>query len=364
MATIRKYRWTTKGEPREAWQVDFRDQDGKRRHKQFARKKDADAYLVTARGQVATGTYVAESTSPTIQEAADAWITRGEAEQLERSTIRQRQQHVAHILAVIEPSTRLARISVTRLEAARDKLLVKHSRATARKIVVSLRAILKQAKAVHLATADLGIKGAGRHRKRLEVGVDIPTPHEIKALVDAASGKALALVCFAAFAGLRASEIRGLRWVDLKLGQHPTVTVTQRADRWEQIGSPKSEAARRTIPLGETTTRAAKVWKLEQPAGLKLVFGTATDRPDGLANIRRKILGPALVKAGVAKYGLHSFRHYAISSWLRTCNGDFKRVQAWAGHATLALTLDTYGHLIPRTDDHAMIADAERGLQE
>ena len=134
-----------------------------------------------------------------------------------------------HILAVLDADTRLARISATRLEKARDDLLLTHSRATARKVVVSLRAILKQAKAVHLSTADLAVKGSNRHRKRLEVGVDIPAPAEVKAVVDAATGEALALLCLAAFSALRASELRGLRWADLDLGSHPSVTVSQRA---------------------------------------------------------------------------------------------------------------------------------------
>jgi len=60
--------------------------------------------------------------------------------------------------------------------------------------------------------------------------------------------------------------------------------------------------------------------------------------------------------------GLHSLRHYAISSWLKTCNSDFNRVQSWAGHATLAGTWDTYGHLFPRHDDHELSAAAERDL--
>ena len=47
MATIRKRSWrTASGERRERWQVDFRDQNGARVHKQFDRKKDADAFLV------------------------------------------------------------------------------------------------------------------------------------------------------------------------------------------------------------------------------------------------------------------------------------------------------------------------------
>jgi integrase len=51
-------------------------------------------------------------------------------------------------------------------------------------------------------------------------------------------------------------------------------------------------------------------------------------------------------------------RHYAISAWLAS-RIDPKTVQHWSGHATLALVLDTYGHTIPRDDDHARIAAAE-----
>ena len=65
---------------REAWQVDFVDQAGKRRHKQFDKKKDADDWMVKTRNQVREGTYTPESTSKTIHQAADAWIERAKAE--------------------------------------------------------------------------------------------------------------------------------------------------------------------------------------------------------------------------------------------------------------------------------------------
>ena len=52
----------------------------------------------------------------------------------------------------------------------------------------------------------------------------------------------------AIFTGLRASELRGLRWqdVDLKSGE---LHVRQRADRYSEIGKPKSKAGTRTVPL-------------------------------------------------------------------------------------------------------------------
>ena len=87
MATITRRTWqTSAGEQREAWQLTFTDQAGQRIRKQFEKKKDADAYRVRARGQVAVGTFTAESTSKTIGEAAKAWLKRGEA----RSSSRRR----------------------------------------------------------------------------------------------------------------------------------------------------------------------------------------------------------------------------------------------------------------------------------
>ena len=378
MATIRKRRWLLpSGEAREAWQVDFVDQAGKRRHKQFGRKKDADAYLVKARGEVASGTYTPDSSSITIKNAADLWIERAEAEKLERSSILQYRASIKHILAAIDPDTKLARLTTPRVEQLRDDLLKAHSRAMAQKALKHFKGIIADAQRRGLIANNPAARttiGTGRrHRKRLEVGVDIPAPGEIKALVESATGKALALVCLAAFAGLRASELRGLRWADLDLGSKPNVTINQRADRWSQIGSPKSDAARRTVPLSETSAQALRSWKLAQPPvtyreGKEkrqrphvLVFGTGTDAPDTLPNLRSRLLAPLAVAAGVPRYGLHAMRHYAVSSWL-AAGIDLKTCQAWAGHATLALTLDTYGHLIPRKDDHQRIADAERGL--
>jgi integrase len=396
-ASVRKRSWQTKDGPKTAWIADYFDQDGVRRQKTFSTKSAAKEWLPATTESIKKGTHVPDSTAATLREAADAWIKRGEAEGLEASTMRQRRLHVDHILRLLEGDTKLSRYNVAKLEAFRDDLLLRQSRAMARKVIVSLRAILKQARAVHLATASLTVKAGGRHKRKLKVGVDIPTAPEVKAVIDATADdpKARALACLAGFAGLRASELRGLGWSHLDLSSNPKVTIEERADELGEIGSPKSDASKRTIGLNATTVQALKAWKLAQPPIVyredgkeqrrprTLVFGTASDRPDGLANIRRRLLGPAMIKAGVVvraldhdgkpvvdkdgkpvmapKYtGLHCLRHFAISSWLKTCGGDFKAVQARAGHATLALTLDTYGHLLDNAGEVDQLAAAEK----
>lgn len=69
-----------------------------------------------------------------------------------------------------------------------------------------------------------------------------------------------------------------------------------------------------------------------------------------------------------AKYtGLHSLRHF-YASWCinRRAAGGLelppKIVQERLGHSSNLMTMDVYGHLFPRGDDSAEMADAERAL--
>lgn len=67
------------------------------------------------------------------------------------------------------------------------------------------------------------------------------------------------------------------------------------------------------------------------------------------------------------KYAWHSLRHF-YASWCinRKVDGGLelpvKLVQTRLGHATIAMTLDTYGHLFPNNDDGKELAAAEIAL--
>src|SRR6476469_10778765 len=67
------------GEVGEAWIVDYRDQQGVRHIKTFARKRDADAHHAKVAVEVRSGMHTAESQSLTVTEAAWQWIESGEA---------------------------------------------------------------------------------------------------------------------------------------------------------------------------------------------------------------------------------------------------------------------------------------------
>jgi integrase len=163
MASIRKRAWTTaRGEARESWQVDFVDQHGKRRHRQFDRKKVADAFLVTARGQVQSGTFAPDSSSITVAQAAQLWLERCEQDNLEPSTMVGYRSHVRYHIEPLLGAEKLSRLTTPRVEQFRDELLAgERSRPLAKKALASLKAILKEAQRRGLAPQN----GARRHRQ-------------------------------------------------------------------------------------------------------------------------------------------------------------------------------------------------------
>jgi integrase len=136
----------------------------------------------------------------------------------------------------------------------------------ARRVLQTFKAVVKDAKRRGLITqnvaAETVIGNGKRHDQKLKAGRDFPLPAEVKSMIDAAAPKARAMICLAARAGLRASELRALRWANLKLDRQPAVTIEERADKWSTVGSPKSASARRTIPLSETTAQALREWRL------------------------------------------------------------------------------------------------------
>lgn len=142
MASLRK-RILPSGDTR--WLVDYKDTAGKRRAKQFETKRDADAYMVKARAEVAAGTHVADSQSVTLSEAADLWVESGERDRLEATTIRQRRQHVDLHIKPLIGGTKLSRLKTPIVQEFVDRLLETRSRAMARRIVTSLKGILAEA---------------------------------------------------------------------------------------------------------------------------------------------------------------------------------------------------------------------------
>ncbi len=160
----------------------------------------------------------------------------------------------------------------------------------------------------------------------------------------------------------------GRRWGDLDLN-NSKLHIGRRVDAYGEEGSPKSAAGVRTIPISGQLTTALKKWRLRSlhKGADDLVF------PNGVGNhtnhddlVKREFL-PLVEKVNAAgwaevpqasaarRLNWHALRHFAISTWIE---GGFtpKTVQTFAGHSSLQITMDRYGHLFP-SDDHKRAMD-------
>jgi integrase len=399
--SVRKRTWTNRdGSQGEAWVVAYTDQAGKRRMKNFERKKDADAYHASVAGELRSGMHVPDSQSVMVAEAGRLWLQGCEAASLERASLANyRQLLELHIIPLIG-AVKLSRLTVPMVRSFEDKLALERSRYMVRRVRAALGMILADAQErglvgqnvvrnlTHRRRRGQERRAERRQKGRLKLGVNIPTPDEIRAFIAAVDDVWRPLFLTAIFAGLRVSELRGLCWSDLDL-KRGLLHVRQRADCYNAIGRPKSETSERTIPLPPMVTQSLRAHRLAGPKGeLDLVFPTDDGKVASYNHIVRHGLIPTSLAAGItapvldvhgkpakdpdgrpiitAKYsGLHALRHF-YASWCinRRVDGGLelppKMVQERMGHASIHITLDTYGHLFPRPDDGAELAAAEK----
>jgi integrase len=384
--SVRKRIWKSpSGEPREAWVVDYADQHGDRHLKTFATKREADAHHAIVGTAVRAGMHTADSKSVTVAKAAELWLESCEAAALERASLVAYRQVVDLHIAPILGALKLSQLTVPLVRGFEGRLHRDgRSPAMVRRARRLLGAILADAQERGLVAQNVVYSmRKSRHTRRSEgngkikTGIDIPTPAEIHAIVGAlgtAAGRHRPVLLTAIFTGLRASELRGLRWVDLDL-KRGELHVRQRADRFNTFGRPKSEAGERTIPLPPILVAALREHRLAQaPSSLGLVFPNSRGGVDLRASIVLGGFHPAQVAAGVvdqrggAKYrGLHTLRHF-YASWCINRRADgglelpLKLVQSRLGHASIQMTADTYGHLFPRGDDGVELAAAEKAF--
>lgn len=163
------------------------------------------------------------------------------------------------------------------------------------------------------------------------------TTEEVRAILKAANRTHRTAFMLAAFAGLRAGEIRGLRWrdIDLKAG-----TLIVRESVCRGIAAAPKSGHERVVPLtDELREELRNVRPIDSNA---LVSTNAKGKPwteSSLILAFRR----TLKRAGLANWRLHDLRHYFVTALFKS-GAPAPAVQALAGHADLSTT-QRYAHL-------------------
>jgi integrase len=381
MATICKIRWrNSSGAARERWLVEWRDTAGKRSRRQFENLVEAKRFHAAVELGVAPAPKGSGGDVVRFTDAALEFIQSRVKLGREPSTWRAYDRHLRLHLGPLIGDADVRAMRRAQFLDLRERLLAKLSPALARAVFVTARAIMAYAVEREWRLDDpaksVRFNNAGRDKPR----IDIPPKADIRRLLEAfgagdiatgaAPSRAFMLVRIALGTGMRASEIRGLRIVDLKLDRTPPqIEVTQRADQWRRIGPPKSRNGRRTIPIGPDLAALIARWiPLRRNLASPLVFPSTSGAPLDFSNFQHRHWRPTLMRLGLAadtgegRWTFHRLRHI-YASQLIEMGLNAKQVQMRLGHGSVTMTLDVYGHLWRDPEREAMeVTEFERRL--
>lgn len=394
MAYVRK-RTLPSGKVR--WQTVWQAGD-KRASEMFDTQREANAKRLAVETSRPTS---AADFATMAQDYLDYQKTLVDTGQRERSYFEMLRLHInRHILPDKEFSaTRCSSIGTPEVQQFLNRLIVRINVQSAVKVRTTLSQVFRYGTQTGYAGSNPVRDAEIKRKRRPDAGetsaFTLPGKDQLKALLDGAttfdtSGRAAAVVRVLMYGGLRMSELRGLERKNCHLtGTTPNIAIVQRADRYNAIGSVKSAAGRRIVDLGPETAHILRVWLMAAPA--PKTAGTDQEKPSyvfpnedggvwGYPNFRSRFWIPLLNHCGLTTnnpaeasasqyarqpmmaplFGAHTLRHVYASLQIEQ-GVSAKRLQKLIGHATLKMTLDTYGHLWPDEDaDRARARGVER----
>ena len=225
---------------------------------------------------------------------------------------------------------------------------------TVRRVHAVLHRALEEA-----VKGDLIPRNPAAHANKPKVKLEEPEPldtSQAAAFLKAAKGdrfEALYILCL--MCGLRQGEALALHWRDIDLDEG-TLRVNLQLQRVRgggglQFSQPKN-ASRRTVGLPQravSALRSHRKRQLEEKLRVadyedsELVFASSKGTPLDAQNVVNRYYKPLLKRAGLPPIRFHDLRHSCLS--LLAQRGEpIRDLQALAGHATAAFTLQRYTH--------------------
>lgn len=381
MASIRRRTTVRGGREVAAYDVRFRDPDGRQRTRTFTRKGDADRFAATVETDKLRGTYLdPDAGRITFQTYAEQWLA---AQTFDRST----REAVAlrlrlHVFPVLG-RTQLRQVKPSTVQAwlrSLDPLAPTYRRV----IWANVSSVFGAAVDDELLTKN-PCRAPSVRRPKVETHKVIPWTVEQVLAVRAALPERYGIVAtLAAGLGMRQGEMFGLSPADVDF-LRGRVEVRRQvklyASNRQVFALPKGRKVR-TVPLPESVRDALAAYLAafpvrpvalpwEDPDGEPVTVSLVVTSRESKALNRNHFNGyswkPALVQAGVEPSratGCHALRHF-YASVLLDAGESIKAVSEYLGHSDPGFTLRTYTHLMPSSDErtrHAVDAAFAGGM--
>lgn len=320
---------------------------------------EARSWRVDAQAQLQAGTLSAAA-GPTVAEAAEEFLA-----DMKSDTFRQRGGHVYkpstirgyerdltnHVLPELG-SKRITRLERPELQRWVDELVTpERSPSTIRNIVAALRALVGFAELRGWVLVNpcngLRLPAGEKARER------IASPVEAAELIAAMRPKDRATLGLAVYAGLRLGELLALdvAAVDFDGGW---IHVHRSWDRGSKQFIPTKSRKPRSVPIIDrlAVLLADHFVLLDHPSdGLLFPSANNPDWPTDAGILRRRTHA-RWENLGLKPLGFHEGRHtYASIAIAAGLNA--KTLSTYLGHATITITLDRYGHLMPGSEVEA-----------
>lgn len=339
------------------YEVRWRDPERRSREKVFDTKREADLFLASVQISVAKGEYIdAKASKALISDLGTSWLAG--------------QTHLKP--SSLKPIEIAWRLHVSPSWGRTPVGLVQHSRVQAwvsaltTEKELSATSVLR-AYGVLAAILDVAVKDR-RIPSNSARGVNLPrkvgkprvylTHKQVDSVAGFASDKA-PLVLFLAYTGLRWGELTGLRVGHVDLGRRRFNVEENAVDVGGTIhvGTPKSHS-NRSVPYPAFLDKHVQECVAHKRRD-ELVFGDGTDHVRSPHGVRGWFIS-AVKKAqnldpDLPRVTIHDLRHTAASLAI-SAGANVKAVQRMLGHASAAMTLDTYADLFP--DDLDGVAES------
>jgi len=344
----------------------------------FATRKEAQTAMNKILVAIEEKTYVAPAKLSLREYLKDEWLPAIEAT-IRPSTFRSYKQHVECHICPHLGSVQLQKLSGSQINALYATLALSGKKdgktglspLTIRHVHAVLHRALKDAVRWErlmrnpIAAADPpSIRGDGT--KELKTW----SAAQLKAFLDGTKEERLSpLWHLLAMTGLRRGEALGLRWedVDLEAGRISVRRALIPNGAVVVVSEPKTAKGRRSVALDPETVEVLKSQAAQQLDDQQRKgddwndTGLVFTKENGEAwhpEVVSRFFRQAVKRSLLPEIRLHDLRHTHATLALRAGIHP-KVVSERLGHATIAITLDTYSHAIPAMQEEAAVRIAE-----